>query len=191
MKKSLCVFLIFVLVFLLTSCGYNVEKEGTDKIRVAESEKGISRLLPKDKDGKYSYNNFVDFNEQFQSVDENAFYKFINNSPMGKSEIVLVYFKYPEDIFESVKEYVMSDMGFSSDDYIFKNEKYTFYEMKESESGFLSWKEMIFAFSDETQTIVLMGSYFEGADWAKSKLAYPYFEKYLLLFSEYFDFSKQ
>ena len=190
MKKIICIILLLIIVFGLTSCGYNVEKEGTNKIGVNESEAGTSKLLPKDKDGKYSYNNFADFNEQFQSVDENAFYKFINNSPIGKSEIVLVYYKYIDDIFEDVKEYVMSDMGFSSDNYIFKNEKYTFYQMKESKSGFFSWKEMVFAFNTESQTIVFLGSYFEGVDWIKSKIAYSFFEEYLSLFSEYYDFSK-
>ena len=189
MKKIICMILPFIIVLELTSCGLNTtfEENGSDKIGVSISEAGIAALLPAENGKYHKYNYFSDFDEMFQSIDENAYYKLIDNFPFGEYEIVLAYFKYDDETYEKAKEFTFNNERRALEKPFYANEKYVFYDISPED---FSLGNMFFAHNDETRTLVFLGSYFEGIYMSKSRLAKTNFEKYLSLFSEYYDFTK-
>lgn len=188
MKKIICIILFLIIVFGLTSCGTSVEKEGTDKIGVAESEVGIAALLPAENGKYYKYGNFCDFDKTFQSIDENAYYKLIDNFPFGEYELVFAYFKYDDETYEKAKEFTFNNERRALEKSYYENEKFVFYDI--SPDNYL-FGNMFFAYNDESNTLIFLGSYLSGILYgSEARLVKTDFEKYLSLFSKYYDFSK-
>lgn len=195
MRRILCCIFVLFFVFPLTSCGANAESIGTDIVGTGSSNLGVAILLPKNKKGNFYYGKYSEFNDVFQSVEENAFHQYKGGSLIfGEHELVLVYFKYDDETYEKAKEYTIKNEQVPITEPFFSNGNYTFFDIKPKgidskriEDG----EGMFFAYNDESNTLIFLGSYLSGILYgSEARLVKTDFEKYLSLFSKYYDFSK-
>lgn len=183
MKKVVCALLLLSVVMALTSCTmWKVEFIGFEKVGPHSSSLGLCRnLLPK-KDDSFKF-----FLKEFETTDKNAFYFDKNEFSAGVKELVLVYLKYTNQSYNDAKKFVFDNMTLS-EDVFFKSGDYKFYVNEHDIK--LDAMNLFVAFNDETKTIVSLGSILDGKYKEENDLITTDFNKYLQLFSEYYDFSK-
>lgn len=196
MKRIVCVLLLLAVVLTLTSCEYIVEKTGTSNVGSASLSDGTSHLLPNKKNGNYHDGYYSEFNDIFQSVDENAFFLLKNGgfAYLDDMGIIFVYFTYDDETYEQVKEYSKNNFDYISEEPIYSNEKYVFYSTYnqtrtplQSDYGYMT---RTFAYNDDSKTLVFFGASINGSYFKENFDAVTDFNTYLQLFSEYYDFTK-
>lgn len=192
MKKTIKIATIFVaiiiFIFLLNSCSYVlIDKIG--KLGSECSEMGIGTILPKNESGYYSYERFEDFNKIYQSLDSKGYY-FERMGIFGSKEQLIVIFKYDEVTYKMAKEYSISNMRYISNTPVFSYFGYEIFDTLWHEFRDESMFSQHFAYNDKKCEMVFFGSYFSGIYKSNAKLKNEDFEKYISLFSKYYDFTK-
>lgn len=177
----------FIMLFLI-SCSY-VSKDNIKLLGSECSSTGIGTILPKNRNGYYSYDSFEDFDNIFHSVDREGYYT-EKASILGSKEQLIIIFKYDETTYKKVKEYSVSNMRYISNNPVYSYCNYEFYDTLWHEYRDSLKFSQHFAYNDEKRVLVFFGSYYSGIYKENAKLKETDFEKYLSLFSDYYDFTK-
>lgn len=206
MKKIICILLIIVYLFGLTSCYSDLEKNSLDEYIncIKKNECGFSSTGIDDP--KY-FIPYISFLDDYQYI-EGGYYWHEEDPIKGcfgkkmSPEIAILYLKYDSDVYCSAKKSMMENIKSYSDNLYIYND-YTFYEnfnhsrFDDIDETFPKDFFMMSCYNDEKYILMFISCYsgtIEGSSCLEDKYVEnindnwdDFLEEY---YGQYYDFSK-